>query len=114
MVPTNTSSYRASQVPAQEVAADRVQAVEEGRDLVQAAPTGFSAVVDNQGNVLQRSVLGRRQVLLATVDLRTGRTLYGRWGDLPVLALSALALVAGWLRDAPWRRRRSDPWRRFG
>ena len=99
VVPTNASSYRASQVPAQEVAAARVQAVEEGRDLVQAAPTGFSAVVDNQGNVLQRSVLGRRQVLLATVDLRTGRTLYGRWGDLPVLALSALALAAGWLRD---------------
>ena len=91
-------------MPTQEVAADRVQAVEEGRDLVQAAPTGYSTVVDNQGNVLQRSVLGRRQVLLATVGLRTGRTLYERFGDLPVLVLAALALAAGWLLAAPWRR----------
>ena len=44
-VPTNTSSYSTSQVPAQEVAAAIVQGVETGRDLVQASPTGFSAVV---------------------------------------------------------------------
>ena len=42
-VPTNTSSYSTSQVPTQEVAAAVVQSVETGRDLVQAAPTGFSA-----------------------------------------------------------------------
>jgi apolipoprotein N-acyltransferase len=111
VVPTNASSYNASQVPTQEVAAARVQAVEEGRDLVQAAPTGFSAIVDNEGDVLQRSVLGRRQVLLATVALRTGRTVYSRVGDLPVLVLAAAALAAGWLRAA--RRRESDPWLHF-
>ena len=66
-VPTNTSSYGTSQVPTQETAAAIVQAVETGRDLVQAAPTGFSAVVTQRGVVLQRSALGRRQVLFATV-----------------------------------------------
>ena len=40
-----------------------VQAVETGRDLVQAAPTGFSAVVTQRGVVVERSALGRRQVL---------------------------------------------------
>ena len=69
-VPTNTSSYSTSQVPAQEIAAAVVQAVETGRDLVQAAPTGFSAVVTQRGVVVQRSALGRRQVLFATVALR--------------------------------------------
>ena len=39
VVPTNTSSYGTSQVPAQEIAASMVQAVQTGRDLVQAAPT---------------------------------------------------------------------------
>jgi len=107
VVPTNTSSYNASQIPTEEVAADRVQAVEEGRDLVQAAPTGFSSVVDNQGNVLQRSVLGQRQVLLATVGLRTGRTVFERFGDLPVLVLAGLSLVTGWMLAAPWRSTRS-------
>ena len=98
-VPTNTSSYGTSQVPTQETAAAIVQAVETGRDLVQAAPTGFSAVVTQRGVVLQRSALGRRQVLFATVALRRGLTLYDHWGDLPLLALAALALAVGWVRQ---------------
>ncbi|HEX3333271.1 MAG TPA: apolipoprotein N-acyltransferase [Acidimicrobiales bacterium] len=98
-VPTNTSSYSTSQVPSQEVAADVVQAVETGRDLVQAAPTGFTTVVTPRGVVVQRSVLGDRQVLTATVALRRGMTPYDHWGDLPVLILSALALGAGWARQ---------------
>ncbi|HEY1715351.1 MAG TPA: apolipoprotein N-acyltransferase [Solirubrobacteraceae bacterium] len=98
-VPTNTSSYSTSQVPSQEVAASVVQSIETGRDLVQAAPTGFSAVVTQRGVVVQRSSLGNRQVLFATVDLRRGMTPYDHWGDLPVLILSALALAAGWARQ---------------
>ncbi|MFZ0251267.1 MAG: apolipoprotein N-acyltransferase [Acidimicrobiales bacterium] len=98
-VPTNTSSYSTSQVPTQEMAAAIVQAVETGRDLVQAAPTGFSAVVTQRGVVLQRSDLGRRQVLFASVALRRGFTPYDHWGDLPVLVLAVLALAAGWVRQ---------------
>jgi apolipoprotein N-acyltransferase len=98
-VPTNTSSFGTSQVPGQEMAAAVVQAVQTGRDLVQAAPTGFSAVVTNRGDVVERSVLGQRQVLTATVALRRGLTPYDHWGDLPVLVLAALALGAGWVRQ---------------
>ena len=46
-----------------------------------------------RGVVVQRSSLGRRQVLFATVALRRGLTPYDHWGDLPVLVLSALALA---------------------
>jgi apolipoprotein N-acyltransferase len=98
-VPTNTSSYSTSQVPTQEVAAAIVQAVQTGRDLVQASPTGFSAAVTNRGVVTARSDLGRRQLLTVTVALRSGMTPYDHWGDLPVLLGAALALVAGWLRQ---------------
>ncbi len=96
-IPTNTSSYLTSQVPTQEIAAARLQAIEEGRDVVQAAPTGYSAVIDHRGRVLARSDLGTRAVIIRDVDLRTGRTIYERLGDLPVLVLSGLAVVAGWL-----------------
>ena len=100
-VPTNTSSYSTSQVPSQEIAAAKIQAVETGRDLVQAAPTGFSAVVTQRGSVVERSVLGARQVLTSTVALRRGMTPYDHWGDLPVVLLAVLAVAAGWLRQ--WR-----------
>ena len=98
-VPTNTSSYSTSQVPTQETAAAVVQTIETGRDLVQAAPTGFSAVVTQRGVAIERSDLGKRQELFATVALRRGMTPYDHWGDLPVLTLSALAIVFGWVRQ---------------
>jgi apolipoprotein N-acyltransferase len=120
-VPTNTSSYSTSQVPTQEIAAAKVQAIETGRDLVQAAPTGFSAVVTQRGVVEQRSTLGRRQVLTGTVALRRGFTPYDHWGDLPVLVLAAACVAAGWRRDrrtsrvaapagdAPWPSQEPEP-----
>jgi apolipoprotein N-acyltransferase len=106
VVPTNTSSYSSEQMPSQELAADRVQAVQEGRDLVQAAPTGYSTFVTNRGVVRHRSALSRRQVLVAPVPLRRGATLYERFGDLPMLVLAALALLAGWAGDRPRRPQR--------
>ena len=110
VVPTNTSSYASSQVPSLEIAADRLQAVEEGRDLVQAAPTGYSTVVDADGALRARTVLGRRQVLEASVDLRTGRTVYEQLGGTPVLVLAGASLAASLLLallgvDAAWARR---------
>jgi len=105
VVPTNTSSYPSEQMPSQEVAADRVQAVEEGRDLVQAAPTGYSTFVSNRGVVRQQSRLSARQVLVASVPLRRGATLYERYGDLPTLVLTSLSLLAGLAAAA---RRRSS------
>ena len=114
VVPTNTSSYASAQVPSLEVAADRLQAVEEGRDLVQAAPTGFSTVVSATGVVRERSALGRRQVLRATVELHAGRTLYERLGGLPVLVLAGICLTLGVVFasfDVRWRQERRRPWR---
>ncbi len=105
LVPTNTSSYATAQIPTQEVAADQVQAVSTGRDLVQAAPTGYSTVVDSSGTVRQRSLLGARQVLIATVALRTGRTIYVETGDWPILVLGAVLVGLGWwLQRTPRRR----------
>jgi apolipoprotein N-acyltransferase len=109
IVPTNTSSYATAQIPTQEIAASEVQAVQQGRDLLQAAPTGYSAAVTNRGVLLDRSVLGERQVVFATLDRRTGTTVYVRFGDGPVLGLAVVALAAGWVvaeRADPGRRRR--------
>jgi apolipoprotein N-acyltransferase len=97
IVPTNTSSYSTAQVPTQEVAAAEIQAVQQGRDLLQAAPTGYSTAITNRGVLLNRSVLGARQVVTATLARRVGWTLYVRYGDLPTEVLAALVLLGGWL-----------------
>ncbi|MGA3214207.1 MAG: apolipoprotein N-acyltransferase [Acidimicrobiales bacterium] len=105
VVPTNTSSYSSEQAPAQEIAASRLQAVEEGRDLLQAAPTGYSAVIDNRGEVLEQTPLSAAAVLRARVALRDGATVYERFGDDPTLVLAVCAIVAGWAVVFTERRR---------
>jgi apolipoprotein N-acyltransferase len=93
-VPTNTASYASSQVPDQELAASRLQAVSTGRDLLQAASTGYSAAVDARGTVLRRTALGDEAVLEERLGLRAGWTLFDRYGELPTLLAAALASVA--------------------
>jgi len=105
LVPTNTSSYSSAQGPTQEIAASRLQAIEEGRDLLQAAPTGYSAVIDNRGDVLQRTQLSVRAVLRTTVPLRVGATLYERFGDLPTVVAVLCAVITGWAVALVERRR---------
>jgi apolipoprotein N-acyltransferase len=94
LVPTNASSFTTSQVPGQELAAARLRALETGRTVVQAAPTGYTAVVDAGGRVRARSGLGGAEVLAHTVDRREGRTLAARFGELPLVVVSALLLLA--------------------
>ena len=96
LVPTNASSYKTSQVPTQELAAARLRAIETGRDVVQAGPTGYSALIDARGRVRTRSTLGRRDVRQGTVERRRGQTPYTRTGDWPVEAAAVLVLAGAW------------------
>ncbi len=95
--PTNGASYTGTQVQTQQVANSRMRAIETGRWVLQAAPTGFSAVIAPDGEVLQRTGVSERRILYDTIELREGETLYVRYGDLPALALAVLSLAAGWL-----------------
>jgi apolipoprotein N-acyltransferase len=94
--PTNGSSFTGTQVQGQQVASSRLRALETGRWTLQVAPTGFSAVVTPDGEVLQRTGVSERRVLYATVEHRTGLTWAVRFADWPTLALAVLAIAAGW------------------
>ncbi|HEY2331303.1 MAG TPA: apolipoprotein N-acyltransferase [Acidimicrobiales bacterium] len=105
LVPTNASSYSNAQMPSLELGAARLRAIETGRWVAQAAPTGFSAFVDPDGRVHQHSDLGPRQVETATIDRRTGLTLYTRLGDGPFVVGAVLLLGLAWLLTLADRRR---------
>src|SRR5207253_7316514 len=96
LVPTNASSYRDAQVPAQQVAVARLRALETGRWVVQAAPTGYSAIVDHDGRVRARSGLGGAAILRHDVGLRTGRTVFVALGPAPTLLLAVTTLGLAW------------------
>ncbi len=103
--PTNGASYTGTIVQTQQVASSRLRAIETGRWVVQAAPTGFTAIVDADGTVRQRTAVSERNVLYDTVELREGRTWYTDIGDGPVIVgLLGLLGVSIW-----FSRRRSSP-----
>jgi apolipoprotein N-acyltransferase len=105
--PTNGASYTGTIVQTQQVASSRLRSIENGRWTVQAAPTGFTAVVDADGTVLERSAISERTILFADVELRDGFTWYTNVGDAPVI-LAVLTIyflaVALELRDRRSRR----------
>lgn len=109
LAPTSASSFTDETVPAVEVAASRLRAREFGRTVLQAAPTGYSAVIGPDGTVRELSGLGTRELLTASVPLRTGLTPFARTGDTPLLVLALLTLVvpvaAGVIRRRPPDRR---------
>jgi apolipoprotein N-acyltransferase len=104
LVPTNAASFKTTQVPTTEIASAQLRAIETGRDLAQAAPTGYGALITHNGVVKARTTLGRQEVLHGTLALRTGRTLYAQTGDwLVLLAAAGLLVLSAWRSRLPSR-----------
>jgi len=108
--PTNGSSYWLSQVQTQQLAMSTLRAVESGRWLVQAAPTGFSEIIDPAGNMYGRLGITKAGVVQHEVELRDGATIAVVVGDVPALGLAALFLALAWAL-LPTRRRREGHYR---
>lgn len=89
--PTNGASYTGTIVQTQQVASSRLRAIETGRWVVQAAPTGFSAFVAPDGEVVERTTQREQVVITRDVALRSGSTWYVSLGDRPFI----VALLAG-------------------
>jgi apolipoprotein N-acyltransferase len=73
----------------------QLRAIEAGRWLVSVANTGPSQLIDPQGRVRDSLATGRPATGLVAVPVGEGLTGYGRWGELPLLALALAGLLLG-------------------
>jgi apolipoprotein N-acyltransferase len=109
--PTNGSSYWLTEVQSQQVASSRLRAIENDRWVLQAAPTGFSAIVDPTGRLIERTGISERAVLEHEVGARSGDTIATRIGPNPMVGVSSLLMALAWWlalgRAIPGRRRSS-------
>ena len=96
MNPTNGASYWLTQVQTQQIASSRLRAIETGRWVTQAAPTGFSALIAPNGALLDRTNVSEARVIEADVPRREGQTISTLVGPWPVLALSFAAIAVAW------------------
>lgn len=101
---SNDSWYGRAGAQEQHFAGAVLRAVENERDLVRAAITGISGIVDERGRILARSPADERATLTGAVHLRDGITPWTRWGwTIPIAAdFAALAVLlfglARWVR----------------
>jgi apolipoprotein N-acyltransferase len=93
--PTNGSSYTWTILQTQQIAASRLRALEQERDVVQISPTGFSAFIDSSGVVHERTSISEQQVIERTIQLRSGRTLYSHMGN--AVYIWVLLIAFAWL-----------------
>ncbi|WP_052852679.1 apolipoprotein N-acyltransferase [Streptomyces avicenniae] len=96
-VPTNNATYMrngSTAEPEQQLAMSRLRAVEHNRSVLVASTTGISAVVTPDGRVVESTGPWTRDVLTATVPLRTSESLATRVGTLPELLVGLAALGA--------------------
>ena len=107
--PTNGASFHGSIVQSQQLALTRLRAIETDRWAMQAAPTGYSAIVTPGGRIVTRTAIGEQRVLTGTVERRSGRTWAVRYGDWPALVLAAAGVAIAWTRTRGNGRRKPPP-----
>ena len=72
----------------------RLRTLETARPMLAATNTGITAAIDARGRVAAQLPPHQAGILPVSVQGMTGLTPYARFGDTPVLALVAMALVA--------------------
>ena len=94
-VQTNSATFGMSAESAQQLSITRIRAIEHGRNIASVSTTGYSAIIDSSGKVLQKTSMGTADSIRATVDLIEGQTPRDRAGDWALIGvLAALFLVA--------------------
>lgn len=81
VVQTNNATFGDSAQSAQQLQITRIRAIEHSRNILSVSTTGYSAVIDYQGKVLQKSDMASAQHLYAEVGLISSVSPRDRYGD---------------------------------
>jgi apolipoprotein N-acyltransferase len=93
-VQTNSATFGMSAESAQQLSITRVRAIEHGRNIVSVSTTGYSAVIDYKGKILQKSSLGTADSIRTTVDLLEGQTPRDKAGNWALIGVLIVLLVS--------------------
>ena len=97
---SNNAWYGDSLAPHQHLQISRMRALETGRPMLRATTNGISALIDEGGNIRQRSAQFQTDVVSGEVQPMQGATPYVRWGNWPVMIVLMLLLLTVMRRRA--------------
>ncbi|TDU79680.1 apolipoprotein N-acyltransferase [Streptomyces sp. KS 21] len=96
-VPSNNATFGRSQMTYQQLAMDRVRAVEHSRTVLVPVTSGVSAVILPDGEIVRQTEMFTADALVAEIPLRSTQTPATRFGPLPeYLLLLVAAGGLGW------------------
>ena len=94
-VQTNSATFGMSAESAQQLSITRIRAIEHGRNIASVSTTGYSAIINSSGKILQQTSMGTADSIRAEVDLIEGQTPRDRAGDWALIGVFvALFVVA--------------------
>jgi apolipoprotein N-acyltransferase len=93
---TNEGSYGTTPGSDQFIGMTRMRAAELGLDLIHAAVTGKSTVIDASGAVAEETGLGTQEILYGAIALGRAPSPYANTGDVLMLLVAATGTVSWW------------------
>ncbi|AWZ14280.1 apolipoprotein N-acyltransferase [Streptomyces sp. ICC1] len=96
-VPSNNATFGRTEMTYQQLAMDRVRAVEHSRTVLVPVTSGVSAVIRPDGAIVQQTKMFTADALVAEIPLRSTETPATRYGPLAEYVLLAVAAAGlGW------------------
>ena len=95
---TNLAWFGQSQAPTQQLRLSQLRSIETGLPALRATNTGITSVLDHHGKVLQSLPEFTQATLSTQVQAYSGKTPYVIWGNFPILMISCLMLIWGFVR----------------
>ena len=91
---SNDGWFGNSLAPYQHLQIMQVRALEFNRYILRAANTGLSAVINNNGEIVEYIPINKQGTISGFVPVNLNRSIYSRYGDISVLMLLFLTLLS--------------------
>ncbi len=94
-VQTNSATFGMSAESAQQLSITRIRAIEHGRNIASVSTTGYSAIIDFSGTVIEQTSMATAETIRAEIGLIEGQTPRDKAGDWALVGvLVGLFLIA--------------------
>ena len=80
-IQTNSATFGRSAESAQQLSISRIRAIEHARNIISVSTTGYSAIINYKGEILQKTSMGTAEHLIAIVGLIKTQSTRDRLGD---------------------------------
>jgi apolipoprotein N-acyltransferase len=95
---TNLAWFGKSQASSQQLRLSQLRSLETGLPALRATNTGITSVLGPDGKVLASLPEFTQANLSTQVQAYSGKTPYVRWGNFPILSISCILLIWGFIR----------------